>query len=568
MKNQTYPQLHTLIETLTEEERNDFKEQYREKETKYLTLFLLIENEIKEDNSPNDDIYTKIIKNKKELGEDTIDTTKEKIITFLQEKIISKTFEIRNKTQNLLNECEFFINRNLNFLAQTAWQKAKDLINENELYDLNQRLFDLQMRANFQNKSTDLETNIKEFAQLVTQFSASQDSTEQSVRQLGESENILAEVRKTSQELYEKFIKNIKKTKKIAIQEEIYLNFGQLLAMQIDIGVHKEGIALATNHEANFYKNWFYRLVFLYSVLHKKNNHCQDIFWQMEDILSFNPKSLLPEKEKNLPENAILPFDIYGNVWVKSWEVLMELEKIYISFLDANYQKTQANFMRLHIACTQLSHDSTIKYSAFGYFLARKLSNLEILLKIKTGENFENIKLITNTLPLDIENFSYLQITKLNLQYNFRSIILKSLVAYGNADKPLRQTIISEIRQILQGKELETLPTYYADLQLLSLFWQHLENNTDLESEVRNLKRFLIKNHLDKDFRKTFLEMISESLNKNIGLGILFFGQEANKAFKQKEIIGKKEILEQEAEKMNIFHQTILKVFVLSRKGI
>ncbi|TAE49171.1 MAG: hypothetical protein EAZ06_03515 [Cytophagales bacterium] len=57
------------------------------------------------------------------------------------------------------------------------------------------------------------------------------------------------------------------------------------------------------------------------------------------------------------------------------------------------------------------------------------------------------------------------------------------------------------------------------------------------------------------------------SLNKNIGLGILFSGQEAKKAFKQKEIVGKKEILEREAEKMNIFHQTILKVFVLSCKG-
>lgn len=112
------------------------------------------------------------------------------------------------------------------------------------------------------------------------------------------------------------------------------------------------------------------------------------------------------------------------------------------------------------------------------------------------------------------------------------------------------------------------MPTYYADLQLLSLFWQRWEDSTDLESEVRNLKRFLVKNHLDKDFRKTFLEMISESLNKNIGLGVLFLGQEAKKAFKQKEIIGKKEILEQEAEKMNIFHQTILKVFVLSHKGI
>jgi hypothetical protein len=514
--HENYPKLYNLIESLTYEESEKFEKEFLKKESKEFQLFNLINIQIKDVIEPDEVGLETLEKNIKSKDLRTLlRDTKDKLIDFLDDfhsNLPSHILTVRK----LLDRTNYLLNKELYDLANESWQEARGLAIEHKIYDEYTRVYRLGLENSFRNKSSNLKEDIKEFAEIAFNLAGAMTANASSPVVFGSKEMVVSEIRKNYLEEYQKLIKSLSKSKEKALQEEVMQAFGLILQHHIKDRLHNEPIRLAKEEHKDFYQDWFYRLIFTYLCLNRNDNKFFfEVYTVLEEIYKENPTILLPESEIDENEDdKSNNWAAISNPYANAWWLLQNFELFYYSFGSGYEDRAELALQRIKQNVYQNAFTNPIKYSALGYFLARKISSLEIALKLKSGEGFEGIKSIVKTMPEDLILFSENQITKTALRYELNLILLKFLSTYGNGQNGEKESFVSSINALLNGKKILTnFPEYEADLRLMKIYLCSLKNKSEVDNEIRSTERFLKKKQLDKDFRKAYLKMIKKFMN-------------------------------------------------------
>lgn len=546
-----FEQLYHLVASLTQEEYDfiqskDKQKNSVEKSKQYFLLHALLKNEIQ--SNPNVEIEGLKKKMEKELKNEIKDfrsawrDTRNKILDFLDEfnqQPQNPKFQIRR----LLDRCEYLIEKNLYELAQEAWQEAKELAFEHKFFDDYVRIFRLGMENQFKNDFKEISNLAKKFADIVFQISST-------IKTHLDRNDIIKEIKNQHKQDYEKAIKSIQKTKKTTIQEEVLEVFGSVLQYHVKSQLeHKETqFGLAKQGDESFYQNWFYRLVFLFLGLNEQSEQYHFLTNDLVEYLRIAPQKLFTEHETKKLENTNI-FEVSHNSWLMTWECLLYFEKFYFAFQQGYYERALLSLNQLKNTFQLNSHENSIKHTSLGYFLIRKIVSLELVTRLKSGENLENVKSITHALPQDLYIFSETQIEKTALRYEINLILLKFISYQSNSQTTERENLFEQINELLMDKKtLKDFTTYQADLYLMITFLEiQADTHENIESVIKKTKDFLTKTNLYKDFIQSYFEALQATQKKNQTITSIFTKEKIKE-------------LQEKAEKLNCFHVVFLKV--------